>query len=151
MLFANADIAKVIDLAVAPVFLLTAISGALNVLSVRMGRIIDRGRKLNETQVAPDDARAEEIDQEQSQLALRAKLIQRAIMMSTLSALFVCFVIILLFIDVLFEFQLQLYIACTFMVALGCLSFSLLTFLREIDMSAMAFHFGKYRAAKRKK
>ncbi len=36
-------------------------------------------------------------------------------------------------------------IAAFFMIALGCLSYGLLTFLREIGKSTMAFQFGRYR------
>ena len=37
-------IATVIQLAVAPVFLLAGIAGLLNVLSIRLGRVVDRVR-----------------------------------------------------------------------------------------------------------
>jgi len=37
-------IAGVIQLSVAPVFLLAGIAGMLNVLSVRLGRVVDRAR-----------------------------------------------------------------------------------------------------------
>ncbi len=148
MFFANEDIPRVINLAVAPVFLLTGISGMLNVLGVRLSRIIDRGRKLNEEHVIADTPHAEEVDHEQRSLATRARLIHRSIMMCTVSALFICVVIIALFLQVLLNFQLQLFIAIMFMVALGCLSFGLLTFLHEIDISALSFRFGKYRVHK---
>ena len=140
------DVGHIIQLSVAPVFLLTAISGALSVLSTRLGRIIDRGRRLKEMDVPAAGAEAGDIDAELKSLALRAHLIHRAITMCTMSALFVCFVIILLFLDVLFSIRMEFIIAATFMLALGCLSYGLLTFLREIGKSTSAFHFGKYRA-----
>ena len=43
------DVAKSIQLALAPVFLLTGIAGLLNVMAGRLARIIDRGRVLTET------------------------------------------------------------------------------------------------------
>jgi hypothetical protein len=144
LFFSADDIARVIELAVAPVFLLTAISGALSVLSIRMGRIIDRGRRLNEQHLPEASEAAVEADHEQRLLALRARLIHRAINLCTMSALFVCIVILSLFLDALFSFQLELFIALMFMVALACLSLGLLTFLREIEKSATAFKFGKY-------
>ena len=145
LIFANDDIARVIDLAVAPVFLLTAISGALSVLSTRLGRIIDRGRRLKEMQVPAASAEGGDIDVELKSLAIRARLIHRAIRMCTTSALFVCIVIISLFLDALFSIQMEFFIAATFMLALGCLSYALLTFLREIGKSTASFQFGKYR------
>jgi hypothetical protein len=146
---ATGDIARVIELAVAPVFLLTAISGALSVLSVRMGRIIDRGRRLNEMHIAEGSAEAIEVDREQRLLAVRARLIHRAINMCTMSALLISIVIISLFIDALFSFDLELLIAVVFIVALGCLCVGFLTFLREIEKSARGFRFGQYNITKK--
>ena len=40
----GSDLAQIISLAVAPVFLLAGIAGFLNVMSGRLGRIIDRAR-----------------------------------------------------------------------------------------------------------
>jgi uncharacterized membrane protein YqjE len=141
-LFAD-GISHVIDLAVAPVFLIAGISGALNVLSLRMGRIIDRGRKLNE-QFDDSEKLDEESDREQLQLAIRAKLIHRAISLCTVSALFVCLVIVSLFVDVLLALGLQYFIAVLFVIALLCLIAGLLIFLKEISISATAFRFGRY-------
>lgn len=149
LIFANGDIARVIDLAVAPVFLLTAISGTLSVLSTRLGRIIDRGRRLKEMQVPPASAEGGDIDTELKSLAIRARLIHRAIRMCTTSALFVCLVIISLFLDALFSIQMEFFIAAMFMFALGSLSFALLTFLREIGKSTAVFQFGRYKAAEK--
>lgn len=146
----NADIARVIELAVAPVFLLTAISGALSVLSTRLGRIIDRGRRLNEMTAAAGCTETADVDEEQRQLAIRARLVNRAIRMCTMSALFVCFVIIGLFLDELYNINMGVVIAALFMIALGCLSYGLLTFLREINKSASIFRFGRHTAFGRK-
>ena len=70
------DVATVIGLAVAPVFLLAGIAGTLNVLSMRMSRIIDRGRVLNERNCASDSPEFHEVDKEQRLLARRARLSQ---------------------------------------------------------------------------
>jgi hypothetical protein len=137
-------ISHVIQLAVAPVFLLASISGALNVLSLRMGRIIDRGRRLNELDPAGRGYDAAEIDAEQRQLAERARLTHRAIALCTFSALFVCLVIVALFVDTIFQFGMAWFIAGLFVVALGALIFALVTFLREIGLGTNAFRFGRY-------
>lgn len=140
----NDGISHVIQLAVAPVFLLASISGALNVLSLRMGRIIDRGRRLNELDPDSKLYDAKEVDEEQLQLAERARLTHRAIALCTLSALFVCFVIITLFVDAVFRFRMEWFIAFLFVVALGALILALVTFLREIGLGTNAFRFGRY-------
>ena len=137
------SISDVIQLAVAPVFLIAGISGALNVLSLRMGRIIDRGRVLNEMFDGLESIDAD-CDREQRQLAIRAKLIHRAITLCTISALFVCLVIVSLFVDALLDLGMQYFIAVLFVVALLCLIAGLLIFLKEISISATAFRFGRY-------
>ena len=145
-LLESGTISSVIQLAVAPVFLLASISGALNVLSMRMSRIIDRGRRLNEMQCVENSAEAAEVDNEQRLLAKRARLINRAIALCTLSALFVCIVIVVLFLDTLFDLRVESTIAALFVFALLMLIIALVTFLREIEKSLIAFRFGKYKA-----
>jgi len=54
--FQVSSISQVIQLAVAPVFLLAGISGALMVMSNRLGRIVDRGRYLKESKKADPHA-----------------------------------------------------------------------------------------------
>jgi len=139
------EISSVIELAVAPVFLLASISGALNVLSLRMGRIIDRGRRLNEMQPPEGSKQAEEADVEQRMLARRAGLINRAIALCTVSGMFVCFVIVALFVDALFALDQEVLIAMLFAVALLSLISALMIFLREVSLSLRAFHFGPYK------
>jgi len=139
------DISSVIQLAVAPVFLLASISGALNVLSLRMGRIIDRGRRLNEMNCAKDSPQAGEVDSEQRLLARRAGLINRAIALCTISGMFVCFVIVALFVDALFVLDQEVLIAMLFAIALLSLISALMIFLREVSLSLRAFAFGPYK------
>ena len=49
-----ADLAGVIQLAVAPVFLLAGIAGFLSVMSGRLGRVVDRARVVQSLEVASD-------------------------------------------------------------------------------------------------
>lgn len=139
------DIATVIQLAVAPVFLLTGIAGTLNVLSIRMSRIIDRGRVLNDRHCADGTPEFAEVDKEQRLLARRSRLINRAIALCTLSSLFVCLVIVLLFLDAMFPLRQEKVIASLFIMALMSLIAALLLFLREVGLSLSAFRFGPYK------
>ena len=142
------DISNVIQLAVAPVFLLASIAGTLNVLSMRMGRIIDRGRVLNDRNCAADSPEAGEVDTEQRLLARRSRLINRAIALCTTSSLFVCLVIVVLCLDALFSLNQETLIAILFIMALLSLISALLLFLREIGLSLRAFRFGPYKVNK---
>lgn len=138
-------ISNVIQLAVAPVFLLASISGTLNVLSLRLGRIIDRGRVLNDLPCEEGSQQYFDADEEQRQLARRASQIHHAIALSTMSALFVCLVIVVLFLDALFQLHLETVIAMLFIIALSCLIIGLMIFLKEISLSTHAFRFGRYK------
>ncbi|MGH7832990.1 MAG: DUF2721 domain-containing protein [Candidatus Binatia bacterium] len=83
-------VAHVIQLAVAPVFLLTGIGAILAVMTNRLGRIIDRARVL---EARLDGASPEVLGPLRADLAtlsLRAKLIGRAITLCTATALLVC-------------------------------------------------------------
>lgn len=139
------DVATVIDLAVAPVFLLAGIAGTLNVLSMRMSRIIDRGRVLNDRQCASDTPEFAEVDKEQRLLARRARLINRAIALCTMSSLFVCLVIVVLFLDAVLTWRQERLIALLFIISLLSLISALILFLREIGLSLRAFRFGPYK------
>src|SRR3954452_20714966 len=93
----STDGARAIQLALAPVFLLTGIAGLLNVMTGRLGRIIDRGRHLTEAPrdnlALPPPERATEI----RALERRRHLAGVAITACTLAALLTCLVIVLLF------------------------------------------------------
>jgi hypothetical protein len=139
------DISTVIQLSVAPVFLLASIAGTLNVLSTRMGRIIDRGRVLNERNCAQGTPDFAECDSEQRLLARRARLINRAIALCTMSSLLVCLVIVVLFLDAVMTLGQERTIAALFIMALMSLIAALVVFLREIGLSLRAFRFGPYK------
>jgi Protein of unknown function (DUF2721) len=126
------DIARVIQLSIAPVFLITGIAGLLSVLSGRLGRTIDRSRVLH---ALPGD---DDIDDELSVLSRRAKLIYRAITLGTTSALLVCLVIVSLFISAFVRFAIGPVIAVLFVAAIIALIAALVLFLREVFLATRA-------------
>ena len=89
------DISQAIQLALAPVFLLTGIAGILNVMAGRLARIIDRGRFLTEGQSAALSLAPEHCQTELASLERRRHLASTAITACTLSALLVCTVVTL--------------------------------------------------------
>jgi len=129
---ALSDIGRVIQLSVAPVFLITGISGLLSVLSGRLGRTIDRSRVLHALEMNED------IESELSVLSKRAKLIYRAITLATTSALLICFVIVSLFISAFASFPIGAVIAVLFVAAVIALIAALVLFLREVFLATRA-------------
>jgi MFS family permease len=126
------DIARVIQLSIAPVFLITGIAGLLSVLSGRLGRTIDRSRVLH---ALPDN---DDIDEQLSVLSRRAKLIYRAITLGTTSALLICLVIVSLFISAFVTFPIGRVIAVLFVAAIIALIAALVLFLREVFLATRA-------------
>ena len=125
------EIATVIQLAVAPAFLLTGIGAILAVMSTRLSRIVDRYRILNEGSKKLNMEHKKEIEF----LIRRSKWTHWAIALTTVSALLICVLIAMIFIatEVLFNFD-QL-ITSLFILAMAFLIFGLLSFLKEVDLS----------------
>ena len=138
----DTDIAHVIQLAVAPVFLLSGVGVTLGVLATRLGRIIDRARLL-ETQVPTSVGTTHELALvELGTLSHRAQLINRAITLCTGSALLVCLLIASLFIGALLHLELVFPLAALFILAMVALIGGYLSFLREIFLATEGLRFG---------
>lgn len=138
-------ISKVIQLATAPVFLLTAIGTMLMVTTNRLGRITDRRRNLEKVRVSinentlPENIKA--IHAELANLALRAKLMDIAIILCTFSALLVCVVIAVLFLGDIMDFNFSMPVAAIFITAMLFLVLGLLSFLSEIYVATRAIYY----------
>lgn len=129
------DVPHAIQLALAPVFLLTGIAGMLNVMAGRLARIIDRGRKLTEGLVPqPPEATAKH-DIELASLERRRHLASSAITACTLSALLVCMVIAALFVEVLLQVELKWLVGLFFTGSTLALVVGLGYFLREVHLA----------------
>jgi Protein of unknown function (DUF2721) len=129
------DVAHAIQLALAPVFLLTGIAGILNVMAGRLARIIDRGRQLTE-RALPEPLRGEDaLRQELQGLERRRHLASAAITACTLSALLVCMVIAALFLEVLLHVDLKWLAGLLFTGSTLTLVVGLAYFLREVHLA----------------
>jgi hypothetical protein len=131
------ELAHVIQLAVAPVFLLTALSTMLAVLTNRLARVVDRTRKL-EIFILEHPERSTLPRNELHTLFRRTVLCNRAITLCTLTALLICSVIGLLFISALMGFNATYAVAALFVVSMGSFIFALLSFLQEIRVASTA-------------
>ena len=140
------SLAQVIQLSVAPVFLLAGVGATLNVLANRIGRIIDRARPMEERLAgAADSDAARELHERLKILARRATLINRAIALCVLSGLLVSLVVAALFVTSALQIDLAAPIAVAFVMALLSLAASLLMFLREVFIATASLSFGGIR------
>jgi Protein of unknown function (DUF2721) len=129
------DVARAIQLALAPVFLLTGIAGLLGVMAGRLARIIDRGRALSERRDEHLKVLPESVWLEQQTLEQRRHLTSVAITSCTIAALLVCTVIIVLFLEVMLEVPLNWVIGVLFSAAMLALVVGLAYFLREVHLA----------------
>ena len=128
----TSSIAHIIQLSVAPVFLLTGIGALLSVLAGRLGRIVDRARFLESGIGSAPVNELMPMRVELTRLAERKRWINRAITLCTLCALLVCLVIAALFVGGMVEIRVGLVVAGLFILAMVVLIAALLCFLREI-------------------
>ena len=130
------DIAHIIQLAIAPVFTLAGIGALLNVMANRLARVVDRWRALEgELASATDKVHARHIN-ELGILDKRMAQIHRAIALSTLAALLICLVIILLFTGQLIPLPVAQTVAVLFAASMVFLSVALISFLREVRIAS---------------
>jgi len=129
------DIGHIIQLAIAPVFLLAGVCTKLMVLTNRLARIIDRSRVLEDRlDVGYNESSLNELDV----LYRRSHLINVAIASSTICGLLVCLVIGMLFIGDTTDVTLDKYIAGLFVLAMAALIASFVYLLREIFIASAA-------------
>lgn len=134
------DISRTIQLAVAPVFLLTAIGTIINVLIGRLGRAVDRRRLLEEhLSEYSEEMRADAV-RELRMLAHRVVLVLWSVTAAVLGALLVCLLIGVAFAGAYFSMDLSREVAALFVASMVAVTFCLLLFLREISIAAVSAH-----------
>ncbi len=136
------DVAHIIQLAVAPVFLLSGVGVTLTLFTNRLARIVDRARRL-EDQLAENPH--VDLHEQLSVLSRRARYINSAIALGTVSGLLVTTTVILLFATALLGNNMTLLIAAVFSAAMLTLTASLLYFLVEVRYSTRNFRIGSRR------
>ena len=129
------SVTHAIQLALAPVFLLTGIAGVLNLMAGRLARIIDRGRMLTEHPLSEEHQRMATVQVERECLDHRRYLASAAITACTFSALLVCLVIAAIFLEVLLQIQLKWFIGTLFTASTLALVVGLSFFLREVHLA----------------
>jgi hypothetical protein len=126
------DVTRVIQLAVAPVFLLTALGTLLGVFSTRLARIVDRARVLDDRLPALAAERHEAVRAELRLLFRRRRRMNAAIAFATAAALLVCVLIAAAFVGSLSGWDASHAIAGLFIAAMVAFIGALVAFLSEI-------------------
>jgi hypothetical protein len=131
-----ADITRVIQLAIAPVFLLSAIATIINVLITRLSRAVDRRRTLEEHLSIYQDEHLEQAIAELRMLQKRIVIVLWAVSLAVLAGLLVCLLVGTAFAGAYMGLDLTRGIAILFIAAVLALTGCLILFLREISIAA---------------
>ncbi len=130
-------VARVIQLSVAPVFLLTSLGTILGVLSTRLGRIVDRARAIERTPAAARPA-ADEV----AALGRRRHLVNVAITSATSAALLVCVLIASAFVGSVVHADFSHLVAGLFIAAMIAFIGALVAFLAEVLVAVRSVRIG---------
>jgi hypothetical protein len=130
-----AAVAHVIQLSVAPIFVLTAVGTLLNVLTGRLSRIVDRTRRLEDKLGDLHTAEHPVVRTTIDTLSRRAHMVSVAITCCVTCALCVCMAIIALFVGAVIDRDVSAAVVVLFIGALLALTVGLAYFLREVLMA----------------
>jgi len=134
-------IAHAIQLAIAPVFLLTGIAAMLGVMANRLARVIDRARDLEQRWPQLDEAMRADARIELQALEKRRHLASWSINFCTGAALLVCLVIVTLFVEEFFGANFRWVAGGLFVGAMISLICGLTSFLREVYIATLTIKF----------
>ena len=128
-------IAHIIQLAVAPVFLLAGIGGILNVVAARLARVVDRVRRLeHDIPTADPVLRAAEIA-ELTVLDRRMRFCHWSVALCTVAALLICLVVMILFVADMAPISFAVPVSLLFIAAMVSLTLGLMLFLAEVTIA----------------
>jgi hypothetical protein len=135
-----------IQLAVAPVFLLTAVSGMIGSVVNRLARIIDRARLLEER--IKKHSHPEAVDEDYAELAqlrTRGLLANSSIGLLTLCSFLIGVTIIVLFLGETTDFQMLRISIGSFLAGVVCFLLALGCFMAETLIATRVLNFGRPR------
>jgi len=133
-----------IQLAVAPVFVLTAVSAMIGTVAGRLGRIIDRARVVEDRiEAAPTTDPMTAAYKELAGLRVRARLANLCIALLTFCAMLIGLTIVVLFLGETTELQIFRLATLFFLSGIVCFLLALLSFLTETVLATRILNFGK--------
>ena len=128
-------IALAIQYAVAPALLLVGVGGILNVVAVRLARVVDRARALERQAAAADGSLREHEIAELRVLDRRMKVCHGSVGLCTAAGFLICVVVALLFVNSMMDRGYDDIVSVLFVLAMVSLSLGLILFLAEITIA----------------
>ena len=124
-----------IQLTVAPVFMLTAVGTIIGALNIRLGRAVDRRNELERLLTGMPSEEKPSAHLELETIARRIRFVYYSILAAVTSGLFICLLIAGAFFATFVRSDISHTIGTMFALAVLALTVSLLLFLREIFLA----------------
>lgn len=132
------ELIPLLQVAVGPVILVSGVGLLLLTMTNRLARVIDRSRILSAELRAAHEPERERILSQLAILPARARLLQRAIILASISVLLAAILVIVLFITALFRLEVAWLITMLFITCMASLIGSLIEFIRDLNQSLLA-------------
>ncbi|ACB82785.1 conserved hypothetical protein [Methylorubrum populi BJ001] len=126
------SIAHIIQVALAPAFLLSALATLLNVFSTRLGRVADKVDALSATLPGADGEARATLDRRLAYLRRRSLLLDLAVVLASLGGVMTGAAVLTLFVGALRDASAASVLFACFGFALVCTILAILAFLAEI-------------------
>lgn len=126
------SIAHIIQVALAPAFLLSALATLLNVFSTRLGRVADKVDALSAGLPGADEEARATLLRRLAYLRRRSLLLDGAVVLASLGAVMTGAAVLTLFVGALRDASAASVLFACFGLALGCTILAILAFLAEI-------------------
>ena len=133
-----------IQLAIAPVFLLTAVASMIGVVATRLARIIDRARVLEERLEARTAKNVEAVCIELDRLQLRGRLVNWVMALLTACAVLIGVTVMALFVGETTALHVLGMVPVIFLSGVLCFVLALICFLGETFLATRVLQFGKH-------
>jgi hypothetical protein len=135
-----ARVAQIIQLSVAPVFLLAGIGAFLNVCAGRLARVVDRVRAIEPLVLASTGDEHDRLVAEIRTLDRRITVVNASIFLSVLAACLICLVVILLFAAELLRAHIGTTIALLFIGSMAATGMAFALFIVETRLGSRIVH-----------
>lgn len=133
-----------IQLAIAPVFLLTAVAAMIAAVAQRLARIVDRARVLEDRLEAGISKNPLHDHDELDRLARRGRFVNAAMALLTLCALMIGATVMVLFLGETTAYHLTRWVSVTFMAGIASFIVALVFFFAETILASEVVRFGRH-------
>lgn len=129
------DLIPTLQFSIGPVILISGIGLVLLSMTNRFGRVVDGTRLLTGKLKDATDVEQKRIHTQLRILAKRARIVRAGIALAAVSVFFAALLIVSLFIGVLLQLEIALFVAGLFILCMCCLVISLLLYILDINQS----------------